>query len=105
MPGLTQTPGEPLPVVPTGPGPVIPMPATPTPPVSGAAGTASGLARQFLGGVNPFPFVLALVAMGVVMLAYPKAAVPLGVILVLGALSVDQKALAAFQLYQKGQGQ
>lgn len=103
MPGLTQTPGDRLPVVPTGPGPVIPMPAPAAPAPAAPARAASGLAQAAFGGVNPLPFAVALAAMGVVMLAYPKAAVPLGVILVLGALSVDQKALAAFQAWQKGQ--
>lgn len=63
------------------------------------------LAQQFLGGVNPVPFVVALVAMGVVMLAYPKAAVPLAAIIVLGAFAVDRQALASFEAWQKGQRQ
>jgi hypothetical protein len=73
------------------------------PPV-GREGGAASLAHQFLGGVNPLPFVVAIVVMGVVMLAFPKAAVPLGIVIVLGALAVDRQALTAFETWQKGQG-
>jgi hypothetical protein len=69
------------------------MAATPAPP---------SLEQSILGGANPWPFALALGAMGVVMLAFPRAAVPLGVLLVLGALLVDRKALADFQAWEKG---
>lgn len=62
----------------------------------------SPVAQQFLAGTNPVPFAIALVAMGAVMLAFPRAAVPLAVLIVLGALLVDNKALAAFDAYQKG---
>lgn len=93
-------------IVSPGPGPTINLP----PPAS-AAGTAPAatgpgvLAQQFLGGVNPVPFVVALVVMGAVMLAYPKAAAPLALIIVLGAFAVDRQALASFEAWQKGQRQ
>jgi len=112
MPGapLTGSGGFTPSLVDPGPGPTIALPpgllGTQQPAGGrGAAAAAAGspLAQQFLGGVNPFPFVVALVAMGGVMLAYPKAAVPLAVIIVLGALAVDRQALTAFDAWQKGQ--
>jgi hypothetical protein len=65
---------------------------------------APSLAQQFTAGVNPVPFAVALVALGAVMLAFPKAAVPLAVLIVLGALIVDNKAIAAFQAWQSQKG-
>lgn len=63
---------------------------------------APSLSSPFLAGTNPVPFAVALVVMGGVMLAFPKAAVPLAVVLVLGALMVDNHALAEFQAWQEG---
>lgn len=60
------------------------------------------LTQTVFAGTNPLPFAVALVALGAVMLAFPRAAVPLAVLIVLVALIHDQKSLAAFQAWQKG---
>lgn len=65
---------------------------------------APSLAQQFTGGANPIPFAIAIAVMGVVMLAFPKAAVPLGILIVLGALMIDRKAVADFQSWQSRKG-
>lgn len=65
---------------------------------------APSLSQQFMAGANPIPFAIAVAVMGVVMLAFPKAAVPLGILIVLGALMVDRKSVAAFQQWQSQKG-
>ena len=65
---------------------------------------APSLAQQVTAGTNPLPFALALVALGAVMLAFPRAAVPLAVLIVLGALLADRQALAAFNAFQAQKG-
>ena len=65
---------------------------------------APSLSQQFMAGANPIPFAVAVAVMGVLMLAFPKAAVPLGIVIVLGALMADRKAVADFQAWQSQKG-
>ena len=65
---------------------------------------APSLSQQFMAGANPIPFAIAIGVMGVVMLAFPKAAVPLGILIVLGALMVDRQAVSDFQKWQSQKG-
>ena len=65
---------------------------------------APSLSQQFMAGANPIPFAIAVAVMGVLMLAFPKAAVPLGIVIVLGALMVDRQAVSEFQKWQSQKG-
>lgn len=66
-----------------------------------AAPSASDLAAHFL-PANPLPFAVAVTVLGVAMLAYPRAALPLGAIVVLAALVADQKAVMTIHAAQAG---
>ena len=101
MPSLIGADDDRLMTMPAPPVPAIEAPMSPGPAPTQQSPSA-GLARIVFGGVNPWPFIIALVILAVVMLSFPKAAVPLGAVIVLGALRVDRQALSAFEVWQKG---
>ncbi len=51
---------------------------------------------------SPLPFAIALVVVALAMFAWPRAAVPLGAVIILGALVYDQRAVEQIHAGQAG---